>query len=374
MSVEDVRAAYQTAVNNIASSIAEYAVNSETDFSRTRKLPTTRVLQFLVTKGNGSTKNELWDLTGSQEDPPSSQALVQQRAKLKAEGVQALLYEFNNQTKAMTGGRSTSPYRFLAVDGSTFIFPSDRRYAGKEYYCQSQPGQRGTYSMHLTALYDLDRCCYADGTIQPLRMADERAALCHLCDAYKPLTEDELPVFVADRGFESYNVFGHLQERGWHFVIRCQEINIRRWVHDITLPDDSDWDEIITIDLTRSKSKQVKSSASIVRVLSSSTQFDFLERGSKDVYCLTLRVVRFPLDDSGKSWEYLVTNLPADEFPSDQLKAVYAQRWEEEGSFRDLKYPDFFTVFSVELGNCDYKAKSKLDIVPYLMYFTENYM
>ena len=64
--------------------------------------------------------------------------------------------------------------------------------------------------------------------------------------------------------------------------------------------------------------------------------FDFIEHGSNDTYELTFRIVRFPLSDN--SCECIVTNLPKDEFPAEEIKKIYFKRWGIETSFRKLKY------------------------------------
>ncbi|WP_333791978.1 transposase, partial [Muricomes intestini] len=55
-----------------------------------------------------------------------------------------------------------------------------------------------------------------------------------------------------------------------------------------------------------------------------------------DTYELSFRIVRFPI--SASSYECIVTNLPADEFPAERIKKVYNARWGIESSFRKLKY------------------------------------
>lgn len=51
---------------------------------------------------------------------------------------------------------------------------------------------------------------------------------------------------------------------------------------------------------------------------------------------ITLRIVRFPL--SADTYECVITKLPNDEFPPDELKKLYAMRWGIETSFHELKY------------------------------------
>ena len=81
--------------------------------------------------------------------------------------------------------------------------------------------------------------------------------------------------------------------------------------------------------------------------------FDYLPSKSKKsdpavLYHLPFRIVRFPISDN--SYEVVVTNLDAVEFPSDELKKLYGMRWGIETSFRDLKIYYRITSFSFEKG------------------------
>ena len=53
-------------------------------------------------------------------------------------------------------------------------------------------------------------------------------------------------------------------------------------------------------------------------------------------FTLDFRVVRIQTGDG--LYELLVTNLPASDFPTEELRKLYALRWGIETSFRDLKY------------------------------------
>ena len=53
-------------------------------------------------------------------------------------------------------------------------------------------------------------------------------------------------------------------------------------------------------------------------------------------YNLLFRIVRFKITDD--SFETVITNLDAADFPPHELKKLYAMRWGIESSFRQLKY------------------------------------
>ncbi|MDE6620962.1 MAG: hypothetical protein K2K74_10850, partial [Lachnospiraceae bacterium] len=66
------------------------------------------------------------------------------------------------------------------------------------------------------------------------------------------------PIFVADRGFASYNVFVHALEKGVYFAIRAKNINTERLPGTARLPDTIDqWADVI---LTRSNAKKKETS------------------------------------------------------------------------------------------------------------------
>ena len=53
-------------------------------------------------------------------------------------------------------------------------------------------------------------------------------------------------------------------------------------------------------------------------------------------YGLSFRIVRFPISED--SFEVILTNLPADDYPPLEIKHLYSMRWGIETSFRSLKY------------------------------------
>ena len=62
---------------------------------------------------------------------------------------------------------------------------------------------------------------------------------------------------------------------------------------------------------------------------------------------MRLRVVRFQITEG--VYENIITNLPDDEFPAEQVIYIYHLRWGQETSFRDLKHT---------LGTANFHSKS----------------
>ena len=60
---------------------------------------------------------------------------------------------------------------------------------------------------------------------------------------------------------------------------------------------------------------------------------------------LSFRLVRFRINPPGSKDEFetVATNLPADEFPAEELKRLFRLRWNEETGFRELKYDELLS-------------------------------
>lgn len=91
--------------------------------------------------------------------------------------------------------------------------------------------------------------------VQPIRKKNEFRALCTLIDRH-PTVSGIIPIFIADRGFHSLNVFAHAIEHHSYFMIRATDIKMQRLL-GIDLPaDQSSFDIQVRRILIRSNSKK----------------------------------------------------------------------------------------------------------------------
>lgn len=104
---------------------------------------------------------------------------------------------------------------------------------------------------------------YTDCVVQPIRKKNEFHALCTLIDRQKqdPCT---IPIFIADRGFHSLNVFAHAIEHHSYFMIQATDIKMQRLL-GIDLPDQNSFDVQIDRILTQTNSKKKTSPPGIGR-------------------------------------------------------------------------------------------------------------
>jgi hypothetical protein len=151
-------------------------------------------------------------------------------------------------------------------------------------------------------------------------------------------------LIIADRGYESYNLMAHIQEKGWKYLIRVKDIHSSGIAAGLDLPDTEEFDLYCPVLLTRrnnSKTKPLLSDRNHYKWIPTTTPFDYLPIGAHKhdpvaFYALAFRIVRFKLSES--AFETVITNLDQKEFPSGDLKHLYSKRWGIETSFRELKY------------------------------------
>ncbi|MCI1722865.1 MAG: hypothetical protein LKM41_08650 [Lachnospiraceae bacterium] len=90
---------------------------------------------------------------------------------------------------------------------------------------------------------------------------------------------DPVPaILMADRGYESFNVFAHLIQKDMKFVIRMKDINSNGILSTYSLPD-SEFDTYIRTTLTRRHTKETLENPNTYTILQPITDFDFFDDG-----------------------------------------------------------------------------------------------
>ena len=160
-----------------------------------------------------------------------------------------------------------------------------------------------------------------------------------------------------DRGYESYNLMAHFQEKGWLYIIRIRD-GKQSMSSSFNLPNTECFDQNFSLNLSRKQTKQLKKRyhdfPNDYHFIPHNSTFDFLPETSRkhdpvELYQLPFRMVRLEVEE-GK-YETLVTNT---DYSVQELKNLYASRWGIETSFRDLKY---------SVGLVNFHAKKKEGIL-----------
>jgi len=309
--------------------------NPGKDFTRNRKLPFEAVVKLLITMGGNSIYKELLESQGYDLNTSTTSAFVQQREKILPSAFEYLFQKF---TATQSKHRKYRGYRLLAADGSDLHSPTNPD--DTDTYFQSHQDAKGYNLTHLNALYDLYNRIYVDAITEPRRCENECRALSNMVD--RSAIGGKV-IVVADRGYENYNVFAHIEQKGWNYVIRVKDLSSNGILSGLPLPYDDEFDVCVRRILTRKQTKEVKECPDVYRFMPQNQVFDFLPLQTKETYPISFRVVRIKIADD--SYETILTNLDTRRFPPNELKEIYRMRWGVETSFRELKYSVGLTNF-----------------------------
>ncbi len=306
----------------------EFFVNPETSFSRTRKISLVDTMLFVMCVASENLDTELVDFF-FEKPLPTISAMIQRRNQLKPEAFRELFLHF---TRKITVLKTFKGYQLIGADGSRINLPYNPSDMFSHIDCIE--GRRGINQVHLNTFYDLLNDTFLDAELQGIREMDEKKAFCTLLGRQKDSGRKQ--IFIADRGYASYNILAHAIHNKQLFLIRVPETFARsickgreHWLENVNE------DETIIVHIGRKRTK-VNKQLQNYHCLPRSRHYDFIEPGSDDVEALQLRVLKFPIGDD--SYEYIVTNLPKYAFSMQTIKELYNLRWNHEVAYRHLKY------------------------------------
>lgn len=305
------------------------------DFSRNRKISFSDICWLLIGLQSKSMPNEILDFFNHDVSAPSSSAFIQQRKKVLTEAWEYLFYSFVQACSPFSSATMYG-YHLFAVDGSDaniYRNPND-----EETFIHE--GERGYNAIHINALYNLLSHTYHDVVFQGKKKLHERSAFNTMIDRY----HGPEAIFIADRGYESFNTFAHVIQSGQKFLIRMKDIDSNGILGAYNLPDD-EFDTFIETTLTRRHTKETLDHPEVYTILSPQTDFDYLD--IHPYYNISFRIVRFHV---GSGYVCVATNLPEDQFPLATIRQLYRLRWGGETGFRELKYT---------IGLLDFHSKTK---------------
>ena len=304
-------------ISNMAAEPKLFVKNPNADFTRKRKLSFETVMNLMLSMSGNSLTSELMEYFDYDVDMASSSAFIQQRDKLLPFTFEFLLNEFTHSFQDL---KTYEGYRLLAADGSDLNIchnPND-----VDTYFQSIPNIKGFNQLHLNAMYDLCNKLYVDVCIQPGRRENEFRALTDMTDRSN-ISGDVL--VVADRGYESYNVFAHIEQKGWKYAIRVKDIKSNGILSALKLPVEDEFDVNIHRILTRKQTNVTKNNLELYKFMPQNSTFDYLDKHINMFYPITFRVVRFKISDD--AYETIITNLDSERFPPEKIKELYHLRW-----------------------------------------------
>ena len=333
--IQLIKEALNTAIAKLCEDAKQFVKKPNRDFTRDRKLPLREIISILLCMEGGSLTNELLRYFKCSKHTASSSAFIQQRQKINESAFPSLFELF---VKITDKDRLYKGYRLLAADGSDIQIPTNPNHS--DSYFPGTNGQKPYNLLHLDAVYDLLQRTYLDAAVCGQKKSDERGVLCKMVDR----SSVSRAIVIADRGYESYNLMAHIQEKGWKYLIRIKDIDSSGIASSLKLPTTPEFDTSFQLHLTKRQTKAARDllhDTNRYKFLYANCPFDYLPSSSRKhdpltFYYLPFRIVRFKISDS--CYETVITNLETETFPSGELKRLYGMRWGIETSFRELKY------------------------------------
>jgi len=311
-------------IHEMACTPDKFAASDIPCFCRKRKLDFSTLMRFVLSFGSNSLGYELGEFFEYENGFPSVSAFVQQRKKLSYSAMEYLFHQFNQRIE--TEPSLFRNYRLLAVDGSDLTLP----YNPKE---DNVIAENHVSTLHLNALFDVCSKQFVDATVQKFQKENECDAACQMVDRIS----DQYPVIVmADRGYENYNLFAHIEERLFDYVIRIKDATGSGMLSGMELPEKEEFDCTKDVVITRHSTGPAAINRMKYKYFTKKARFDYIENSKSPDYEITIRFVRFKLTED--SYEVLATSLPPEIFSTEDLKEIYRQRWGIETGFREIKY------------------------------------
>ena len=217
---ETVKTTLWDIIDQMSLSLSSFVKNPDKDFLRKRKLDFRKMMHLIISMESGCLNHELLKLFNYDSSVPTSSAFYQQRSKICVSAFSHLLREFNLR---FPFEKFRNKFYLIACDGSEFNIPRNPN-DPDTFHEPNGKSVSGFNMVHTISLYELCSKRYLDLEVQPGRLKNEFQAMCNLLDRY---SYGGHPIFIADRGFSSYNVFAYAIEN--NIVVLCQEkVQIKR--------------------------------------------------------------------------------------------------------------------------------------------------
>lgn len=297
-------------------------------FTRERTLPVRVMANALLGMGGGDIAQELDSLNIN-----ATKAAFSQRRKMLSYSLFEDIFDSFNTSCGGMDTQTFKDYRVFAVDGTAVNIATNL--SAPSYMPNGT--RKGYNQLHANIMFDVLNKTYQHCLIQPQPQADEVGALYFMLEWYD---FPEKTLIVADRGYESYNVFAHFKEKtGADFLIRVkQSRSAMREVRKLPMKE-LDTDISFTLTTTQTKTDKENGYIFIQTPKDQNKQYSGKTRMRRwnfpSPYPMTLRIVRIKL--STGEYETLATSLPRS-VTADEIKELYHSRWGIETAFRELKY------------------------------------
>lgn len=338
-------------LNSIISDMADhhwlFSNNPGHDFMRQDlgKLSFYDTMRMIIGMGKGSTNDEIMDYFDLDPDRiPSQSAFCQRRSQISLSAFEYLFSEFSSSFP-----RTTNKFKdhcILACDGCHVVYTTNSEII-EDYNKPRLIDYKGYNHMHLNGFIDVISKTFLDVVIQPGQQPDEREAFHTMLDHFQP-DDPQKYIVTADRGYESYDLLFHCEQKHLNYVFRVKAPSSSRSLlssYIDELPDEQEeFDVTIKRFFTDKYTNIMKDQSDVYRYMNPNKNIPHFQQllDKKHLYFMQFRVVKIKVAEN--TYEYMITNLPHT-FDLEDIKACYHWRWGIEVSLRYLKHANGLLYF-----------------------------
>lgn len=300
------------------------------DFTRAYKFPWFDVLLYIIFRCKECVTTELSNYyagIGLSEKRVSRQAAFKALKKLNPQVFDPLIHKFVELFYKSPLVKTFRSYLLIAVDGTTLNFPAGRLSLQRFGYIKNVSIRTDADAKKATsrssALYDVTNGIILDFVMRRYKDSEIPIAIEQLGRIIQYL-RGKAAIFLADRYYDSVEVFSILEGYGMKYCIRGKANFFKHYVEKMESNDewinvyiDKVWQKRLKYDQPRQRFEKDP----WIRIRVVKYQYTYYTRKGIPI---TTDLIYF-------------TNLSEDEFSSSDIASLYAKRWQIEVSYKTLK-------------------------------------
>ena len=308
--------------------VREAARKSPHDFIRRYKFPWYDVLLFLIFRNRdciGSELSHYYSCIGLPARRISRQAAFKAIRKVDPSVFKLLIHKLAERFYQSKLVKTYKGYLLLAEDGTTLnLYKTDeslQRYGFVKNQNARNAFQAAKSTSRSAALYDVTNGLIVDFQMKRFKDSEIPIAIEQL--KYLSLMNGYPGIYLADRYYDSVELFSILESHGLKYCIRAKSNFFKHYIEKMKSND-----EWIKVKVDKVWQKRLKYEQP-------------RERFTKDPY-IKIRVVRYHYIVNKNNQTTTVdlmyfTNLSKEEFSSSDIVYLYNRRWDIENSYKILK-------------------------------------
>ena len=305
-------------INKIRSTeFAASCRNAENCFVRKRKMPLTDLLFTMINRKGLTLTLELRNYMklshpGTEISKPG---YLKQRMKLNPDAFLDLYHYHNKNFYSEPDYATYNGYLVIAADGSSINIPTTPETL-ELFGTSSRKNTKPQAAVGLACLYDVMNRMIIESDCNRCKFDEMTVAEAQIDRLPNTIGTKQPFIVIMDRGYPSTAAFIRMINKNIYFLVRLKKSDYKK--EQASLKSNDEW-----IDITLDKSR--------IRHYEGTEMAEEMRRLGK----LHLRMLKICLSDD--NYEVLLTNLPTEEFCTEQLAELYHMRWSIETAYETLK-------------------------------------